>query len=103
MWKLFKVEVVKTHKSAFSRQIHEAVTMMREGGTILNSQEEYNRCLVPTLEVKGRIMETHREKQIREKEAREEREAGEEAATNLAETKHKGRGRSQKRLIHTII
>ena len=47
--KLFKLDIVKTHRSAFSRQIHEAVTIMRETGTLLNSQEEYNRCLVPTL------------------------------------------------------
>ena len=52
-WKYFSIEIVKTHRSAFKRQIHEAVLIMLEEGVILNSKSEYNRCLVPTLEVQG--------------------------------------------------
>ena len=52
-WKLFKVEILKTHTSAFKRQIHEAVSIMLEKGSLLNNRDEYNRCLIPTLEVQG--------------------------------------------------
>ena len=52
-WKLFKVEILKTQNSSFKRQIHEAVAIMLEKGTLLNSKDEYNRCLIPTLEVQG--------------------------------------------------
>ena len=91
-WKLFKLEIVKTHRSAFSRQIHEAVTIMRERGTLLNSQEEYNRCLVPTLEVKDRRMETSKMRQAKEAESMTRRQEGDQAETNTAETKLKRSG-----------
>ena len=53
-WKLFTIEILKTHTSAFRRQIHEATTIMLERGTVLNNKIEYNRCLVPTMEIQGR-------------------------------------------------
>ena len=70
-WKHFKVEVVKTHRTSFIRQIHEAVTIMLEPGTILNSQEEYNRCLVPSLEVKGEKKMSKHTQQAREQRQQE--------------------------------
>ena len=54
----FKVEIVKTHMSSFTRQLHKAVAIMLEPGTVLNNQTVYNRCLVPTLEVKGSSKES---------------------------------------------
>ena len=44
--------MVRGHKSAFSRQIHEAVLIeMGAGDNILNSKGEYNRCELPRLRV----------------------------------------------------
>ena len=41
----FKMKAVKFHKSAFERQIHEAVLIQESRGHhILNSLSEYNRC-----------------------------------------------------------
>ena len=57
-WKQFKVEVVKTHRSSFTRQLHEAVAIMMELGLLLNDQSVYNRFLVTTLEVKGASKES---------------------------------------------
>ena len=65
-WEHFKVELVKSHRSSFIRQIHEAVTMMLEPGVVLNNQEEYNRCLVPSLEVRGARKESTQTKSARE-------------------------------------
>ena len=49
----FEMKVLRGHLSAFSRQIHEAVVIIRNREkNILNSKEEYNRCLLPTLAVK---------------------------------------------------
>ena len=38
-WRQFKVETIKAHRSAFIRQLHEAVTIMIEPGRILNSEQ----------------------------------------------------------------
>ena len=42
---------MKQHKSAFSRQIMEAVLVYRGGKNVLNSKSEFSRCSVPRLEV----------------------------------------------------
>ena len=48
----FSMKVHKTFQSAFNRQIYEAVMIMRnEGKKLLNSKEEYNRCILPRLTV----------------------------------------------------
>ena len=52
-WRHFKLEVAKSHTSSFIRQLHEAVTIMMQPGCILNDVTEYNRCIVPSLEVSG--------------------------------------------------
>ena len=50
----FSMKILKRHKSAFVRQISEAVLieMHCEKDTILNSKSEYNRCQIPRLSVK---------------------------------------------------
>ena len=49
----FKMRSLKFHKSAFERQIHEAVAIQSHREDILmNSKSEYNRCSVPRLSVK---------------------------------------------------
>ena len=50
----FSMKILKRHKSAFVRQISEAVLieMHCEKDTILNSKSEYNRCQLPRLSIK---------------------------------------------------
>ena len=46
----FKVEIIRNHKSAFERQLHEAVEiLLHNKGNLMNSKSEYNRCSVPRL------------------------------------------------------
>ena len=48
----FGMKIVKAHNSAFSRQVHEAVEIiLSKNQTILNSKQEYNRCILPKLAV----------------------------------------------------
>ena len=48
----FQMKVVRTHQSALSRQIHEAVLIANSWGkNLLNSKNEYNRCIIPRLSV----------------------------------------------------
>ena len=49
----FIMKVVKSYRSALSRQIGEAVRIRRRGGDgrILNSKAEYSRCRIPRLVV----------------------------------------------------
>ena len=47
----FEFKVQGTFKSAFTRQISEAVMIRRAGGSILNSKGVYNRCHLPRLVV----------------------------------------------------
>ena len=54
------MEIVKTLRFSFTRQLHESVTVA-EPGTVLN-----NRCLVPTLEVKGSSKESRAKQAARE-------------------------------------
>ena len=44
------MKILRGHKSAFARQVHEAVAIQRcQGKNLLNSKAEYNRCLLPRL------------------------------------------------------
>ena len=46
----FRMTLVKSCPSALTRQFREAVEISRrEPGTLLNTKEEYNRCLLPTM------------------------------------------------------
>ena len=49
----FTMKVIKKHKSALERQVHESVLieMKQEEGNILNSKSGYNRCLIPRLSI----------------------------------------------------
>ena len=60
----FSMKILKRHKSAFVRQISEAVLieMHSEKDTILNSKSEYNRCQLPRLNVKMGENDFHMER-----------------------------------------
>ena len=46
----FSVKILRFHRTAFSRQIHEAVKIqLNENNNILNSKGEYSRCRLPRL------------------------------------------------------
>ena len=49
----FTMRVLKRHKSALERQVHESILieMKQEEGNILNSKSGYNRCLIPRLSI----------------------------------------------------
>ena len=48
----FSMKVLKTHRTPFERQIHEAVLIqIHEKDGILNSKAEFNRCQLPRLSV----------------------------------------------------
>ena len=48
----FSMKILRSHMTAFSRQIHEAVVIQRnERKTIMNSKGEYSRCRLPRLSV----------------------------------------------------
>ena len=64
----FNMRVMKFHRSAFERQIHESVLIQsyRRENNIMNSRTEYNRCSVPRLGVK---MNERAVKEVGEEEA----------------------------------
>ena len=66
------MRVVRSYKTALSRQIGEAVRIHRRGGAglILNSKSEYNRCKIPRL-----VLEELDEEQIKAMEDKELEEA----------------------------
>ena len=47
--KVFEVQILKKHRTAMNRQIHEAIMIGKAGGCLLNSKEEYTRCTIPEL------------------------------------------------------
>ena len=47
----FNIKVLKIHRSALYRQVHEAVMIAKHQPVSLNSKLEYNRCLLPRLAV----------------------------------------------------
>ena len=49
----FRMKVVKFHKSAFERQIHESVMIQAsKPHFLLNSKMEYTRCQIPRISIK---------------------------------------------------
>ena len=49
---LFRMRIVQGHRAALTRQIQEAVMIANhQGGELLNSKQEYNRCIIPRLAV----------------------------------------------------
>lgn len=54
MLDVFRISVISSAKSALSRQVREAVEIMRDRShLLLNNKEEYNRCLVSNIKVEG--------------------------------------------------
>ena len=49
---VFSMKILRRHKSAFVRQINEAVLIDMHSSNVLNSKSEYNRCQIPRLNVK---------------------------------------------------
>ena len=50
----FSVKVLRSYRSAFERQIGESVWInhnLRKESTLMNSKNEYNRCIIPRLEI----------------------------------------------------
>ena len=48
----FRMKILKKHKSAFERQVTEAVLIeMEDNGLLLNSKGGFNRCVLPRLQV----------------------------------------------------
>ena len=48
----FSVRVLKNYRSAFERQIGESIFInynLKQGTALLNSKNEYNRCIIPRL------------------------------------------------------
>ena len=72
----FSMKVIRQHKSAFQRQVHEAVIIqMNENTNILNSKGEYNRCVLPRLGV------IFGEKELKKKPEKEEK--GKKSSENV--------------------
>ena len=44
---------MKKHMTSMARQIHEAVRIAETKGSILNSKDEYSRCIIPTISAEG--------------------------------------------------
>ena len=50
----FSVKVLRSYRSAFERQIGESVWInhnLMKGSTLMNSKNEYNRCIIPRFEI----------------------------------------------------
>ena len=64
------MKILSSHKTAFKRQIREAVLIEHNAGPqLMNSKVEYNRCSIPRIEVKiGNKKEDDDEKVVAEKE-----------------------------------
>ena len=70
----FRMRIVKTHRSAFERQIFEGIRIQSERliHDILNSKTEYNRCALPRMEVNvGNTKRTSRDIERSEEEQKE--------------------------------
>ena len=64
-WQHFSVKIVKTQQTYFRRQLHEAVTINMETGVLLNNLDDYSRCLVPAIEIKGAKKENPKAEEMR--------------------------------------
>ena len=71
----FRMKVLKSHRSALQRQIHEAVLIeLNSHENLLNSKGEYNRCKLPRLKVMfgDTEIKEHKNTEMNEKELEEE-------------------------------
>ena len=64
----FVMRVVRSYKTALSRQVGEAIRIQKRGGegAILNSKAEFNRCQIPRLVVEE--VDTEEQKKLEEQE-----------------------------------
>ena len=84
----FRMKVVKTHRTALQRQVHEAVLIsLNASDKILNSMGVYNRCKLPRLTVMFGSNESNDEDMTRQNTAVEEKEL----ETELEEMRHNKR------------
>ena len=60
---IFSMKIIQRHKSAFVRQISEAVLIELNSKNSLNSKSEYNRCQIPRLNVKMGEIDVKEKKQ----------------------------------------
>jgi hypothetical protein len=72
---IFMMKALRFHKSAFERQVHEAVLIQdNRSHNILNSRSEYNRCALPRLGTKLGERETKDKRIEVEEEERKDQE-----------------------------
>ena len=68
----FSMKVMRTHRTALTRQIHEAVVIANcWNKNLLNSKQEYNRCIIPRITVMMGTKEKDTGVEIQERELRE--------------------------------
>ena len=70
-----RMKVLRFHRSAFERQIHESVKIqMSRNHNLLNSKSEYNRCALPRISLKVGEKDLKERKEEIEEELRKEEE-----------------------------
>ena len=65
---IFTMKVVRQHTRPLSRELHEAIRIIKEGAKwceLLNSKMEYTRCFIPNLVVEERSGQITRQKEIK--------------------------------------
>ena len=83
----FRIKILTTHKSAFERQIREAVLIEHFAGPLLlNSKMEYNRCSIPKIVMKLGNRENGEDPKITE----------EKSAIELIKLRYKGENKRER-------
>ena len=94
----FAMKVLRSHRSALERQIHEAVIIANswDKGHLLNSKHEYNRCVIPRLSVMMGDQEKIDRKRT-EDEKEDDRRLEEELGIKKREKRRDGQPRAKRR------
>ena len=103
----FKFEVISQHRSAFNRQISEAIDIKNSEYPLMNNKDQYNHCIIPEITRGERgwvIGETQESKEIKKQQLRIAREARKEQLKNQSSQKpekkeNKKKKRRQKKEI----
>ena len=92
----FRMKIVRTHRSAFERQIFEGIRIQSERKIhdILNSKTEYNRCALPRIEINVGNGKNRDKKKERIEEERKEAEV-EKKIENLKRKTNRKEGREK--------
>ena len=94
----FSMKVVRGHKSALARQVHEAVLIANcQSQNLLNSKAEYNRCIIPRLAVMVGTKEKGEEETVGEREALEYEEGMRSRKREDEQGLHNQRAKRRKR------